>query len=297
MYFGEGFEEKKKVLIADDDAINRRVLRRILSREYEVAEASNGQEALELLHADPSIAAVLLDVHMPLMDGYEMLDVIRRDEKLYQMPVLAMTAADVNTAKERVLRAGADDFLIKPVAPSVMLRRLETAILLQNLPDQGAAKILDALPCRVWLFDAATGKRLYANRQAAALDAMNPSETSEQAETPGMSVTPVTSETSETPVTSETSGMSETPVTSGMSVMSGMSETPVTSETPAMSGTSVTSVTSVTSGTPAMSETEALKSFDSLMESDLGLSSTVTDMEWKGRRAKLVTSRDGLSMK
>lgn len=267
MYFGEGFEEKKKVLIADDDAINRRVLRRILSREYEVAEASNGQEALELLHADPSIAAVLLDVHMPLMDGYEMLDVIRRDEKLYQMPVLAMTAADVNTAKERVLRAGADDFLIKPVAPSVMLRRLETAILLQNSPDQGAAKILDALPCRVWLFDAATGKRLYANRQAAALDAMNPSETSEQAEAPGMSGTPGTLETSGT---SEMSGVSET---------SGTSEMPVTSEMPGMSGT------------------EALKSFDSLMESDLGLSSTVTDMEWKGRRAKLVTSRDGLSMK
>ena len=51
-----------------------------------------------------------------------------------------------------------------------MLRRLETAILLQSSPDQGAAKILDALPFGVWLFDETTGQRIYANRKAAALD-------------------------------------------------------------------------------------------------------------------------------
>lgn len=170
MCFEEGYEAKKKVLVADDDGINRRVLRRILSREYQVVEACNGQEALEMLSEDRSIAAVLLDLHMPVMDGYELLDVIRSDEKLYQLPVLALTAADANTAKEQVIRAGADDFLIKPVAPSVMLRRLETAILLQSSPDQGAAKILDALPFGVWLFDETTGQRIYANRKAAALD-------------------------------------------------------------------------------------------------------------------------------
>lgn len=136
MCFEEGYEAKKKVLVADDDGINRRVLRRILSREYQVVEACNGQEALEMLSEDGSIAAVLLDLHMPVMDGYELLDVIRSDEKLYQLPVLALTAADANTAKEQVIRAGADDFLIKPVAPSVMLRRLETAILLQSSPDR-----------------------------------------------------------------------------------------------------------------------------------------------------------------
>lgn len=170
MCFEEGYEAKKKVLVADDDGINRRVLRRILSREYQVVEACNGQEALEMLSEDGSIAAVLLDLHMPVMDGYELLDVIRSDEKLYQLPILALTAADANTAKEQVIRAGADDFLIKPVAPSVMLRRLETAILLQSSPDQGAAKILDALPFGVWLFDETTGQRIYANRKAAALD-------------------------------------------------------------------------------------------------------------------------------
>lgn len=96
MCFEEGYEAKKKVLVADDDGINRRVLRRILSREYQVVEACNGQEALEMLSEDGSIAAVLLDLHMPVMDGYELLDVIRSDEKLYQLPVLALTAADAN---------------------------------------------------------------------------------------------------------------------------------------------------------------------------------------------------------
>lgn len=208
MCFVEEFEKKKKVLIADDDAINRRVLCRILRREYEVREAADGREALDILQSDPDIAAVLLDLHMPVMDGYELLDVIRRDEKLYQLPVLALTAADVNTAKEQVIRAGADDFLIKPVAPGVMLRRLETAILLQSSQDQGAAAILDALPLYVWLFDEATGQRLYANSRAAGLCA---------------------------------------------------------------------------------AEKAGLTPFDALMKSDDKASFRVTDMEWKGRRAKLVT--------
>ncbi len=174
MCFEQGFDEKKKILIADDDAINRRALRRILSREYDVAEAGDGQEALEMLYEDPDIAAVLLDLHMPLIDGYELLDVIRKDERLYQLPVLALTAADANAAKEQILQAGADDFLIKPVAPSVMLRRLETAILLQNTQDSDAVRLLALVPFALWLFDGATGRQLYANEKAEKLDAAGP---------------------------------------------------------------------------------------------------------------------------
>lgn len=171
MCYKEGFEEKKRVLIADDDAANRRALRRILSPAYRVVEAADGQEALALLRADPDIAAALLDLHMPLLDGYELLDIIRKDEMLYPLPVLALTAADSNAAKEQAIQAGADDFLIKPVAPSVMLRRLETVILLQGAPDQDAARLLELLPLAVWLFDEGAGRQIYANRRAEALTA------------------------------------------------------------------------------------------------------------------------------
>ncbi|MGC2873369.1 response regulator [Ihubacter sp. rT4E-8] len=166
MCYKKGFEAKKRVLIADDDAISRRVLRRVLNREYDVLEAENGMEALDILDENPDIAAVLLDLHMPLMDGFELLDIIRGDEEFCHLPVLALSAADVNEAKEQVINAGADDFLIKPIAPGVVLHRLKTAILLQNMPEQDAQRLLDMLPFGIWLFDGTTGCRIYANQTA-----------------------------------------------------------------------------------------------------------------------------------
>lgn len=123
---------KPKVIVADDDAINRRILNRILMSDYQVLEAVNGQAALDILHETEDIKAVLLDLHMPVLDGYEFLDLVRRDPEYDHLPILAVTAADSSMAKSQVLSMGADDFLEKPVVPDVVLKRLETALSLQK---------------------------------------------------------------------------------------------------------------------------------------------------------------------
>ncbi len=84
----------KKVLIVDDNQVNRQILRKILSSVYEVLEAADGREALKILYASfESISAVLLDIMMPVMNGYEVLEAIRRDAFLSNIPIIVTTGA------------------------------------------------------------------------------------------------------------------------------------------------------------------------------------------------------------
>lgn len=87
--------QKKQVLIVEDNELNRSMLSEILSSEYRVLEAENGQEALDILqqHKD-SVSLILLDVMMPVMDGYTFLNRIKSDEELSLIPVIVMTQSD-----------------------------------------------------------------------------------------------------------------------------------------------------------------------------------------------------------
>lgn len=124
--------EKIKVLVVDDKQINRAILRKILADEYFVLEAENGKVALDLIENTEGISAVLLDMKMPVMDGYEFLEIIRKNDKYTSLPVLAVTAATDEDSELRALRLGVDDFLEKPISPQVVLRRLKNATRLQQ---------------------------------------------------------------------------------------------------------------------------------------------------------------------
>ncbi|MCI7795404.1 MAG: response regulator, partial [Lachnospiraceae bacterium] len=86
---------KKQILVVEDNPLNREILIEILAEHYLVLEAENGQEALEVLkeHAD-SVALILLDVMMPVMDGFTFLDYIKADDELALIPVIVMTQSD-----------------------------------------------------------------------------------------------------------------------------------------------------------------------------------------------------------
>ena len=87
--------QKKRILVVEDNELNRAALGEILSGEYEVLEAENGQEALEVLHHHKgSVALILLDVMMPVMDGYTFLDQVKADQELSLIPVIVMTQSD-----------------------------------------------------------------------------------------------------------------------------------------------------------------------------------------------------------
>ena len=86
---------QKQVLIVEDNALNSEILYEILSTQYRVLQAKNGQEALDLLQTyGDDVSLILLDVMMPVMDGYTFLDRIRNDQILSRIPVIVTTQSD-----------------------------------------------------------------------------------------------------------------------------------------------------------------------------------------------------------
>jgi CheY-like chemotaxis protein len=104
-----------KVLIAEDNAVNRELLRELLeARGYTVVEACDGEEALHAIdHLQPDI--LLLDIGMPKLDGLAVMSKIRENPRLALLPVLAVTAYAMQGDRERILAAGFDGYISKPV--------------------------------------------------------------------------------------------------------------------------------------------------------------------------------------
>ena len=110
--------QKKQILIVEDNGFNRAMLSEILSDEYQVLEAENGQEALDILQQrKDSISLILLDVVMPVMDGYTFLDNVKVDAELALIPVIVMTQGDSEEDEVTALSHGATDFVPKPYRP------------------------------------------------------------------------------------------------------------------------------------------------------------------------------------
>lgn len=113
-----------RVLIADDEPITRVLIKKLLEREnFEVLEAQNGDEAVALAtRVRPDL--VLLDLNMPVMDGYEAIHHLRHNAALAGLPIIVLTAEDGQTIERRVLTMGADDYMVKPFEPAVLLARV-----------------------------------------------------------------------------------------------------------------------------------------------------------------------------
>lgn len=113
-----------RVLVVDDNSINQQVASEILQRAGVVVElASSGAEALELL-ASTQFDAVLMDIQMPEMDGYQATQRIRAIERLAALPVIAMTAHAMSGYRERCLAMGMNDYITKPIEPGTLFTTL-----------------------------------------------------------------------------------------------------------------------------------------------------------------------------
>ena len=124
---------KKQILIVEDNELNRAMLCEILSEEYLVLEAENGQEALEVLaRCANTVALILLDVMMPVMDGYTFLDRVRQDPQLSLIPVIVTTQGGSEEDEVVALAHGATDFVPKPYRPRVILHRVASIIKLRE---------------------------------------------------------------------------------------------------------------------------------------------------------------------
>lgn len=124
---------KDKVLIVDDVDINRMILREILLNDYDILEAGSGPEAIGILFGPQNLPdAVLLDIMMPDMDGFEVLERIKANPLTAAIPVLFITAADADTNETRGLKEGAVDYISKPFNPDVVKARVDNQIQLMH---------------------------------------------------------------------------------------------------------------------------------------------------------------------
>jgi CheY-like chemotaxis protein/HAMP domain-containing protein len=115
----------KKVLVVDDDVRNIFALSSVLERRgMTVLTAGTGREAISTLETTPNIAIVLMDIMMPEMDGYETMQVIRRNSAFRRLPIIALTAKAMKGDREKCLEAGASDYLAKPVNTEQLLSAL-----------------------------------------------------------------------------------------------------------------------------------------------------------------------------
>ncbi len=102
--------------MVDDDIRNIYALSSVLEQqEIEVSPAMNGKEAIELLGKNGGFDAVLMDIMMPEMDGYEAMKIIRENNKWKKLPIFALTAKAMKGDREKCIEAGATDYISKPV--------------------------------------------------------------------------------------------------------------------------------------------------------------------------------------
>lgn len=120
--------ETKRILVVDDNQASRDLVRSALDDEsYVIDEASDGREALDLIR-DLKPDLVLMDIQMPIMDGYSALTEIRKSQST--LPIIAITAYAVMDDRNRAIRAGFDAYLAKPL--NVITLRLQVAQLLRR---------------------------------------------------------------------------------------------------------------------------------------------------------------------
>jgi len=116
----------KRILIVEDEFRNRKLLRDVLKRfGYDVVEASDGHEAVEMVKTwRPDL--ILMDIQMPVMDGFEATRIIKKDPETSHIPIIAITAYAMEGDRERILQAGCDGYISKPIEIKDFLAKIES---------------------------------------------------------------------------------------------------------------------------------------------------------------------------
>jgi adenylate cyclase len=128
--------EQFSILVVDDIKVGREVLQGVLTRQgYQVSAAADGVQALELIRSQP-FDLILLDILMPRMDGYQVLEMIKADPKLHHIPVIMISMVDETDAIIRCIELGAEDFITKPYNRVLLKARIEQYVEKKLLRDQ-----------------------------------------------------------------------------------------------------------------------------------------------------------------
>jgi len=119
--------KNKVILIAEDMEMNFVLLKKTLQQtEANIIRAKNGKEMLDIVKSDRHVDIVLLDMGMPVMDGYEATKLLRSEG--FDVPIIAQTAFALDNEKERVLQAGCNDYVEKPIKKEVLFEKINKLI-------------------------------------------------------------------------------------------------------------------------------------------------------------------------
>lgn len=116
----------KRLLIIEDNEMNRDMLsRRLKRRGYEILIAEDGQAGVEIAMSEmPDL--ILMDMNLPIMDGWEATKKLKEEEKTREIPVIALTAHAMNSDREEILKAGCDEYEAKPVNFEALIEKIES---------------------------------------------------------------------------------------------------------------------------------------------------------------------------
>ncbi len=136
--------EKIKILVVDDEMRMRKLVRDFLVRQdYEVLEACDGEEALDVFYAEKNIALMILDVMMPRMNGWEVVREIRQTSKL---PIIMLTAKADEQDELLGFELGVDEYISKPFSPKILVARVEAILRRANkIGDEAQMRILGGI--------------------------------------------------------------------------------------------------------------------------------------------------------
>lgn len=125
--------DKKQILIVDDEELNRVVLVGLFDEEYEILEAENGEQAVEQIENNSNIVLILLDVVMPVKDGFWVLEYMKTHELIEKIPIILITAETILDTEDQAYAYGVADVIHKPFYPHIVRRRAKNIIeLYQN---------------------------------------------------------------------------------------------------------------------------------------------------------------------
>lgn len=135
--------DKLKILIVDDSELNRELLAGMLEDEYEIYQVENGKKAIDILEENrEQFKLVLLDINMPVMDGYEVLSIMKRRKWLDKLPVIVISAEISGESVKKAYELGASDYFVRPFNAAIVLRRVRNTI---TLYDNISSNLKDAV--------------------------------------------------------------------------------------------------------------------------------------------------------
>lgn len=115
----------KRILLVEDVPLNRDLIVQLLEDHYQIAEAYDGQQGLDMAHGEHRPDIILMDLSLPHLDGWEAIKALKQDPETKNIPIIALTAHAMTQDRDAVIKLGCDDYLTKPIDEELLLKTIE----------------------------------------------------------------------------------------------------------------------------------------------------------------------------